>query len=444
VPWWCWILLLVLAEALAIMVLLPTSWSNAVGNGDGAEYQRYAFNLLHHGVFSERPSAPYYPGVVRSAGYPVVLAALEWIGGRHAMLVQAFQFGLIALMAVIVGLIGREVGGRGLANVAAVLCATYLPFLGLATVFLTEVLISCLLSGVVLLVLRARQRQAMKTYLAIGLLLSIAAYVRPEFIVLLVPIEAVLLLTRWFTGNTGMRLRAGAVLALALVIPLVPWLVRDASVSGEVLPMAANGGSDLLASADQYTGFLSAGFDLADVNRYDAQVARLTGVPAAARGLQATVENADARRQVQVDAQERSKASALIKSVSVATILARMPKRVVYSWATADVSPPPSAGTLWHRLAQLQYAFLVVAGLLGVFARRRHLLDEWPLWFIGVYLTLAHLVFHVEARYTLPARPMLMVYAAAGTLIVTGWLRRRIAPRLRWTATVATPLHGRS
>jgi hypothetical protein len=152
----------VLVEALAVLIFLPSSpssWSQAVGNGDGDQYQRYAFNLLHHGVFSEDPVAPYYPGVVRPPGYPAFLAAIEWIGGRSAVAVQATQFALLALMAIVVGLVGREVADPAVGNVAAVLCATYLPFLGEATVFLTEVLASCLLSIFVLLLLHTRRAE---------------------------------------------------------------------------------------------------------------------------------------------------------------------------------------------------------------------------------------------------------------------------------------------
>ena len=128
-PWWLWILLLVLAEALSIVIFLPTSWSRAVGNGDGAEYQRYAFNLLHHGVFSESPAPPYHPGVVRSPGYPSFLAALEWIGGRHVVVVQGAQFALLGATSrprrpdrsggLAPG--GREPRGRPVRDIPAVL-----------------------------------------------------------------------------------------------------------------------------------------------------------------------------------------------------------------------------------------------------------------------------------------------------------------------------------
>ena len=77
------------------------------------------------------------------------------------------------------------------------------------------------------------------------------------------------------------RSASAAALAAALLVPLVPWLVRDASVTGgRLVPMAADGGVALMASVDQYDGVMSEGF--ADVEVWNAQVARVTGVPAAA------------------------------------------------------------------------------------------------------------------------------------------------------------------
>lgn len=432
-PWWGWILLIVLVEALAVLIFLPTSWSEAVGHGDGAEYQRYAFNLLHHGVFSESPVAPCYSGMVRSPGYPAFLAALEWIGGRHAVVVQAAQFGLVGVMAILVGLIGRDVATPAVGNVGAFLCATYLPFAGLATVFLTEVLTSCLLTALVLLLLRSRRSQGIRIYAALGLVLSAATYVRPECALLAVPIGLILLLQRRPSWSLATRWSAAALFAAAVLIPIVPWVIRDASASGGALvPMEADGGAALLASADQYNGSMSEGF--ADVRFWDAQVARLVGVPAAAtQGIQAPVKYVDARRQVHVDDQERSKALTLLGSVPAATVIKRLPERILALWTPGDEFPPANAGTVWHRLAQLQYLLLVVAGLIGLAARRRQLLDDWPLWLVAADLTLTHLIFPVEARFTLPPRPMLMIYAAVGAFAVGTALVRGTVGRPVWS-----------
>ena len=44
---------------------------------------------------------------------------------------------------------------------------------------------------------------------------------------------------------------------------------------------------------------------------------------------------------------------------------------------------------------------------------RRRLPELWPFYAAAVLLTGLHLVFHVQPRYTLPARPVLFAFAAA-------------------------------
>ncbi len=65
--------------------------------------------------------------------------------------------------------------------------------------------------------------------------------------------------------------------------------------------------------------------------------------------------------------------------------------------------------------------------LIGAVGSRGTLLRNWPLWVVAVYLSLLHVIFNVEGRYSVPARPALMVFAAIGA-IACG---RALAPHLR-------------
>lgn len=60
---------------------------------------------------------------------------------------------------------------------------------------------------------------------------------------------------------------------------------------------------------------------------------------------------------------------------------------------------------------------------IGLLIRRRRLFQDWPLWIAAVYLTVVHLVAHVEGRYTLPARAPLFIYAAVGVCAAGSWIR---------------------
>jgi 4-amino-4-deoxy-L-arabinose transferase-like glycosyltransferase len=379
--------------------------------------------------------APYHSGVVRSPGYPAFLAALQWVGGRHAVVIQAVQFALLAATSIMVGLIGRAVARPAVGNLAAVLCATYLPLLGFATVFLTETVTTCLLTGVVLLLLRARTTAGARIWVAIGLALAAATYVRPDSALLAIPLVLILLLSRGSSVPLRGRATAAAVLAAALLVPLIPWLIRDATATGgRVIPLEANGGVSLLASADQYHGLLDNG--MARVKVWNAQVGRIAGVPAAAaEGIQAPVKYASARGQVRVDDLEQTAALKLFRSLSPGTVIAAIPRRLAALWGVGDETPPAKAGPRWHHLAQIQYVVLVLLALIGAAVGRRRLLSDWPLWLVGAELTVAHLLFPSEARYTLLARPTLMVYSAVGLLAAIALVRRRQAGSVLWPET---------
>jgi 4-amino-4-deoxy-L-arabinose transferase-like glycosyltransferase len=417
IPWWGWIVLLVLAEATLWLVFLPTSQVQTFG-GDGAEYQRLASNLLHHGVFSEALTGPYYPSVVRSPGYPAFLALIEWLGASHTVAIQAAQFGVVASLAVVVGLIGRETAGHTVGTLSAVLCATYLPFLGFATRFLTEDLGSFCLAVMILLLLIALRSDRALAYAGAGLALAALAYIRPEFILLAVPVAVILVARR--TGSPWRsvdRWSRGLAFAGLFIAVLVPWTIRNAALTnGRLLPMAATSGSDLLASAEQYDGFITYKLTIADWHRYLTHAAEIAPTP---------VQDLNATGQVRVDDRLRSAAVRTFESLSVGQVIRSLPKRIAYLWGTADAPPLGRSTNVAHRLAQLQYAALVLLGLIGVVIRRRRLLRDWPLWITAAYLSTVHLVFHVEGRYTLPARPPLMIYSAVAAVALASFLHRR-------------------
>jgi hypothetical protein len=192
----------------------------------------------------------------------------------------------------------------------------------------------------------------------------------------------------------------------------------------------ATGGVTLLISVDQWDGYMTqSGLD---VTKLDPQLARILHMPAAAQGgLDGPVEYRSPRLQVQIVEKERRAARELLKSLAPSTVIKRLPARLVYLWSPADTNRPAKAGSEWQKLAQLQYLLLVIAGLVGIFVRRR-LLDDWPLWVVAAVLTVAHLVFNVEARFTLPARPMLMIYASIGVITLGSLGERCGARRLVW------------
>jgi hypothetical protein len=187
--------------------------------------------------------------------------------------------------------------------------------------------------------------------------------------------------------------------------------------------MAATSGASLWASAEQYAGHVSYKFTAADWHRF---------LRSAAAVATSDASRLPARQQVAVDDAYRHQATREFRGLSVGQIVRSLPKRLAYLWGTAD--SPPVGYRIAHRIGQAQYAILVALVIAGLVLRRRRLLAEWPLWITAIYLTCLHLVFHVEGRYTLPARPLLLIYAAAGAVAAYRWaLHRRqvsLAPEI--------------
>lgn len=405
-----WCVLLVAAAGAAILWGLGQSRA-ALYVGDAEEYNQYALNLIRHGVFSSDAAAPFYPGVTRTPGYPAFLAFFHLITMHSGLLVQIAQFALVAVIMWLVYGIALEVSDIRVARISAVLSATYLPFLWFAPRVGPEVLASALVTLAILLLIKARKRPSARMWIGVGLTLAAAAYVRPEIAGLGVVIGLGVLLTGEGGYRTRSRLLPPALVLAAMLLALAPWMIRNTSVAHSFVPFDSYLGEDLIASADQYAGTFGYQTSEAEWVRLNAQTAAI------ARPVES--QHPTAREQVAADTALTREARNIISHVPPGTILRSLPHRLATLWGTADEYP---SGRSWSSLAGLlgwlQYGLMLVLVLAGVVMRRRHLLQEWPLWVAVPYFTALHLVSHVESRYSLTARPALLVYAAIAAAVV--------------------------
>jgi len=91
------ILFLSVVSKLALSILVMAYHPNGVfGDSDSSEYHRLALNLLQHGTFSQSPQAPYEPEVLRTPGYPLILAGLYGIFVVQPLIIVFLQIALSA------------------------------------------------------------------------------------------------------------------------------------------------------------------------------------------------------------------------------------------------------------------------------------------------------------------------------------------------------------
>ncbi len=429
-----WCFALVAVEALVILVGLGVDTAPMTG-GDGPDYNNLAHNLLFHGVYSTAASPPLLSNVSRAPGYPVVLMVFDFVsihlGIGQVLMVRICQFAMVAVTAWLVYKIGREVASESVARVAAVLTATYLPLLNLAWYHLTEITTCLLVTLAMLLIIRLVRRtsESRAAIWGLGLTLAALTYVRPDFAGLLGIAVVALLLSG--TGNFRSRARWGRPLIVVSIflVALAPWTIRNYALTGKLVPVSADSGASLLASADQYAGTISDGMTSADFHTFLHQVAAIASTVHLKPGPKLEV----AQNAAYTHAAER-----IFERLSVTRIVKSIPEREVYLWQ--PIVFPPSAGhAIVTALGWAQYLILIALGLVGAAAsrHRRTLLRDWPLWVVAVYLSLLHLVFHVEGRYSVEARPMLIVVAAMGMFACGRILpsRLRVARARNATAT---------
>ena len=376
---------------LALFAFALAQLTAPVRGGDGPEYLRLASNLVHHGVFSDSLRAPFDPSVLRSPGYPALLAALRAVGLGSLGAIRVVQLVLLGLTAWVTGVITLRIAGERAGRIAAVATAAYLPLVWATTEQMTETAAALGLAVVALLLLSAREP---RTWALAGLALAATAYVRPTFLALAVPAAILIALqTR--------RLVPAAVFAAAVAVAIAPWAIRTSIDAHTPVALQIGSGAGRYASAEQNLGRLPIPLEGTGWVAFK-RVSRRTSNDLR-RGRYTPVEQAE------FDARMKR----LAPHVPIRDVIDRLPARVRALWGPVDATPAAQRWTTSARMAgTLEYWLLAALVCVCLALRRRSLLSLWPLWLPAVYLTLVHMVIHVESRYSLPARPELIVLAA--------------------------------
>jgi 4-amino-4-deoxy-L-arabinose transferase-like glycosyltransferase len=410
----------------------------ALLGGDAHEYHQPALNILHHQAFSLSETEPLQPTILRTPGYSAFLACVYAVFGESPLSVRVLQFALLAATGWIIHRLVRELVSQRAATIAALLCVTYPPLALLAAYHMTEVLATFLTASLLLLVLRIRSnsKAVLRLSLATGLVAGLLTLVRPTQTILIAAVLAVL--AYGWRRELKSRALVLACVAVAWLSLIAPWLIRNRVVSGSAT-MGAYSGQSLYVSAQQYSGELRIrmlGSDWGQISRELKE--RTVRAHAAVGSEDAPISRfsdaaANAREERFRDVQYTQDAIERFRSVPVGTYFRRIPQRLFVMWNTADVWGSSAALGL---LLKVHWVAMCLLMLVGAYLSRGSLLRQWPLWIVALYLTAVHLVFHVEGRYSIPARVFLMVYAAVALDRVLGALSTRLQP-----SAFASPSH---
>jgi 4-amino-4-deoxy-L-arabinose transferase-like glycosyltransferase len=190
-----------------------------------------------------------------SPGAPFLYAAAFYAtgGAREgtARIIEAL-LGLATILVVFA--LGWRLGGargRWVGLFAAFAVAVYPPFIHSTGVIMSEPPAMLTLPAAVLAFLWASERERAWTWLVPGLLFGLTAMFRPEYLfvgaafVVLAGVRAALGTGRDHGRDWRAGLAAAAVLLAALILPILPWTVRNVVVLDKVVPISTGGGKAL-------------------------------------------------------------------------------------------------------------------------------------------------------------------------------------------------------
>jgi 4-amino-4-deoxy-L-arabinose transferase-like glycosyltransferase len=440
------IALLAIVHGLFYVLYQRPDWTVAWTDQGG--YRMLAEGLRASGTFTRYPGSPaFVPEAIRTPGYPLFVAAVFLVAGNSHVAVAVAQVILFALLCVMTYRLGDRAGGRSLAFGAGLLTALYAPLPYFAALMLTELWTTFVLVASVLALWRAITGGRAVWFAFAGFLLAYTALSRPVFILLapfLTGLGAVLL----FDSQMWRRQFAGwALLMAAFVLTVSPWFYYNYRHFGTITISPAGGIGRPIWEASwqgQWAGRVQSDLtDLADSTSTDATLdsqvlafandKRLDPAPMLTyvhqwrriRAIWTTPEDPEEKFRARIVG-DREYLAVGLENIrhDVGTFLKRRVVRgqfvlwaaeIPVRYTAIDRLPTWVIRAIW--LPQLVLCVLAAVGFVAL-ARRG---ERVALLLLGaplVYVSAVHFLLLTEARQSLPVKPLLVVLAVAGALVM--------------------------
>jgi 4-amino-4-deoxy-L-arabinose transferase-like glycosyltransferase len=215
------------AGALAIRLVYILAIARApVGIGGDAGFYHSAANLIAHGHF-------YYRGIFGHAYktaehpplYPLVLSISSLFGGDSLVAHRIVSCVVGSSAVVLVGWLGRRIGGDRTGLLAGGVAAVYPPFVTADGLVMSEPLFVLTVTAALLIAWRLREHPTVKGSIVLGAVIGLATLTRGEALLLVV----LLALPAAYAPAPGAAMRLLATTAATALI-IAPWVARNVVV----------------------------------------------------------------------------------------------------------------------------------------------------------------------------------------------------------------------
>lgn len=185
-----------------------------------------------------------------SPGAPFLYAASFYAtgGAREgtARIVEALLGVATILVVFALGWrLGGPAHGRWVGLFASLAVAVYPPFIHTTGELMSEPTAMLTLPAAILAFLWASDQERTWPWLVPGLLFGLTAMFRPEYLLVGAAFVVLAGLRMWRQREWRLGLAGAAVLLVALVLPILPWTIRNAIVLDRAVPISTGGGKAL-------------------------------------------------------------------------------------------------------------------------------------------------------------------------------------------------------
>ncbi|HUJ30434.1 MAG TPA: glycosyltransferase family 39 protein [Candidatus Acidoferrum sp.] len=239
-------MLLAALAGLALRVLFILKFP-ATDSGDAPFYIELAWNWLKNRVYGFPIHGVLTPVDMRVPGYPAFVAAIFEFAGESPMAVMFAQAVLDVVTCFVIALIAARLAPlphRRRVTLAALWLAALCPFTANYTAVLLTETLTIFLTALAILVLLGteigvgedtrRRNSLLNPWFLGGIVAGLGTLVRPETPLVLLSAGLIALAKWWRPRDWRRLLRAGVLMGIGLVLPLVPWAARNWKTLHEV------------------------------------------------------------------------------------------------------------------------------------------------------------------------------------------------------------------
>jgi 4-amino-4-deoxy-L-arabinose transferase-like glycosyltransferase len=389
-----------------------------VGGFVGAEtgtdgYKEIAENLLQGNglIFAPgQPSTMMLGYMKREPVYPLFLSAiLALTGNLNPAVLSFFQTLLCALSCYLLLRLGTQVFDERTGRLGSYIYALHPVSFWYTSRFASEVVAIPVLLLCLLVIERFFREINWSNALAVGLSLGFAALTKSAYAVLLPLVLLFLVVRAWRSASRFLTAAVIVILSFASVHSL--WLMRNFTISGEVVPFTTMNGVAFFLGNRIIERF--------DVNALTAETEPDRWANALYGSVQADIAARQPdlslpRLEAETDKKLKAMGSELVWSRPSFIVLKVLAGSVLI-WFLSDTT----AKSLGWAAFQLP---LLVMAIVGISRRPQwSLVSQFLLTFAIVFL-LAYVMVSPLARYSSPVMPVLMLFGSGGLMIALEWL----------------------